>query len=341
MEFSCLYFDGKSSEGRAAQLRIDSEGTLTLILANQPLVIKKGHYSIPARLANLPISIELTEGGVIQLPVSAHLGQLLDRITASEFGWLHSIESSYRKIFACVGGAVVAIWLAWALLIPALATAIAPTIPMAARVSLGEQIIEFLDKWVLSPSALTDDERRRVDVLARRLMLAGERDAISILTRKMDNEGANAMAVPPNTIIFTDQLVRTLSDAELQAVAAHELGHLDLDHGMINLVRGSLLTIAGVLVLGEVIDSDVVVSLALGFLNSSYSRSQELEADEFAVHRLVQHSLPPEALGSALQKIAPADDQQRSLEFLSSHPSTPERIERIRKAHESTRQVGN
>jgi Zn-dependent protease with chaperone function len=51
------------------------------------------------------------------------------------------------------------------------------------------------------------------------------------MTRRMgrgDKEVTNALALLPNTIIATDKLVKVLDDSELEAVLAHEMGHLFL-----------------------------------------------------------------------------------------------------------------
>ena len=157
-------------------------------------------------------------------------------------------------------------------------------------------------------------------------------------------------------IVLFDTLVNRLEPAEVEAVLAHELGHYKLHHIVKMLALSAVLTLAGLFVLGQIIDRPwfysglgvrtpgtaaalalfmLVVPEFLFFLHpltSLYSRRREFEADAYArlhadsrdlVHALVKlykdnaATLTPDPLHSA---------------FYDSHPPAAMRIARLRAA---------
>jgi STE24 endopeptidase len=154
-------------------------------------------------------------------------------------------------------------------------------------------------------------------------------------------------------IVLFDTLVNRLEPAEVEAVLAHELGHYKLHHIVKMLALSAALTLAGLFVLGQIIDRPwfysglgvrtpgtaaalalfmLVVPEFLFFLHpltSLYSRRREFEADAYArlhadsrdlVHALVKlykdnaATLTPDPLHSA---------------FYDSHPPAASRIARL------------
>ena len=157
-------------------------------------------------------------------------------------------------------------------------------------------------------------------------------------------------------IVLFDTLVNRLEPAEVEAVLAHELGHYKLHHIVKMLVLSSALSLAGLFVLGLLIEEPwfysglgvrtpgTAVALALFMLvvpeftfflhplTSLYSRRREYEADAYArlhadaqhlVHALVKlykdnaATLTPDPLHSA---------------FYDSHPPAAMRIARLKSA---------
>jgi STE24 endopeptidase len=157
-------------------------------------------------------------------------------------------------------------------------------------------------------------------------------------------------------IVLFDTLVNRLEPSEVEAVLAHELGHYKLHHILKMLVLSAALTLAGLFVLGQIIDQPwfysglgmrtpgtaaalalfrLVVPEFMFFLHpltSLYSRRREFEADAYArlhadardlVHALVKlykdnaATLTPDPLHSA---------------FYDSHPPAAVRIARLKEA---------
>ena len=90
-------------------------------------------------------------------------------------------------------------------------------------------------------------------------------------------------------------------------------------------------------------DLSMLTSLAAAapafLVQASYTRDFEREADDFALAWLRQNDIPPEMFGAILQRL---EDSRRKdgkaggkdegiSDYLSTHPSTRERVERARK----------
>jgi predicted Zn-dependent protease len=75
-------------------------------------------------------------------------------------------------------------------------------------------------------------------------------------------------------------------------------------------------------------------SLAAGFplllFELEYSRAFEREADAFAIDLLRRADLPPEALADMLERLEEGDAAGPWAAYLSTHPSSEERVAGIR-----------
>jgi len=111
---------------------------------------------------------------------------------------------------------------------------------------------------------------------------------------------ANALAFPSGLVVFTDELVTRLDDAQLAAVAAHEIGHVRGRHTLRMLIQSaSVLTLFGLLI-GDV-SGLTLAPLALAQLQ--YSRDFETEADCFAYRYMATNGIAWENFGEALARI--------------------------------------
>nr|WP_256515727.1 M48 family metalloprotease [Alsobacter ponti] len=181
-------------------------------------------------------------------------------------------------------------------------------------------------------------ERMLNDVMAR-LTAASERPDQSYRVTILNSPAVNAFALPNGNLYVTRGLLALANDtSEIAAVMAHEVAHVSANHAV---ARAELQRRAELVsrVVAEVLEDPAAgqAAQATGQFNlASFSRAQELEADQIGVRTLAKAGFDPfgaarflgslgrqAAMRSALLGEKPS---QQSMNFLSTHPSTPERV---------------
>jgi predicted Zn-dependent protease len=141
----------------------------------------------------------------------------------------------------------------------------------------------------------------------------------------------NAVAVPGGGVGVTQGLLdRVQTETGLAMVLAHELGHHQHRHALKRIGRGLIFTIALGLILGGDVAS--VAQIGLDVAETSYSRGQETESDEFGLRRLFQTYGTTEGCLEFFEMMQKEfeTDSQRWMAFFSTHPLTSERIAHLR-----------
>jgi predicted Zn-dependent protease len=174
--------------------------------------------------------------------------------------------------------------------------------------------------------------------VTRRVVAASEDPSQSYRITILNSPATNAFALPSGDLFVTRGLLALANDpSEVAAVIAHEVAHVTARHA---LQRAELERRTAIVarVVSEVLDDRVSgdVVQARGQLSlASFSRAQELEADEIGVRTIAAAGYDPfgaarflGALGrdAALRAIMLGEKPgQQGLNFLSTHPTTPER----------------
>ncbi|QFI68021.1 M48 family metalloprotease [Sinorhizobium alkalisoli] len=157
----------------------------------------------------------------------------------------------------------------------------------------------------------------------------------------LNSPAINAFALPGGYLYVTRGLLALADDAsEVAAVLSHEMAHVTANHGIQRQQREEAEVIAS-RVVTEVLSSNLAgkQALARGKLRlAAFSRNQELQADVIGVRMLGEAGYDPYAAARFLDSMAayarftavdPVSDQ--SLDFLSSHPNAPQRVELARR----------
>ena len=99
------------------------------------------------------------------------------------------------------------------------------------------------------------------------------------------------------------------------------------------MLRSSLIGLGSLLLIGDISSfSLAAASVSTAVLERAFSREQEIEADTYATHYFLSRDQDPEALVRALQNLSDeAGSRERS--WLSTHPSSEERVRLIREAY--------
>jgi Zn-dependent protease with chaperone function len=217
--------------------------------------------------------------------------------------------------------------------LPWLAQSAAERVPVAGLEAVSAQALTVLDATAFEPSALPADDREGLTHQFARLELPDRSVPMRLLFRSSPALGANALALPSGAIIVTDELVRlAVNDVEVLAVLAHEAGHVQARHGMRNVIQSSVMSILVTWYVGDV--SGLAAAAPTALLEAKYSRDLEDEADMFAAETLALNGMSIGFLIDILQRLERERGGPAGLTaataYLSSHPTTPERLSGLR-----------
>ncbi|MFP4312742.1 MAG: M48 family metalloprotease [Alphaproteobacteria bacterium] len=164
-----------------------------------------------------------------------------------------------------------------------------------------------------------------------------ERSDVDYKFYVLDSPIVNAFALPGGYIYITRGLLSLAeNEAQLAAVLGHEAGHITGRHSAERYSRG-VVTSLGSNILAAAIDK-TGVSQALGIGSqlylSSYSRSQENEADTLGLRYLMNSGYDVNAMSAFLQNLQNHSALEAQLEgrrdggisYFSTHPATGDRV---------------
>ncbi len=153
----------------------------------------------------------------------------------------------------------------------------------------------------------------------------------------LNSPNVNAFALPGGYLYVTRGLLALANDsAELAAVIAHEMGHVTANHGLQRQQKEAEEVLATKVVSDVLGDSPTAkAALIRGKLRmAQFSRNQELAADAIGIKSVGEAGYDPYAAARFLQSMSAYTDfrsisgaTDASLDFLATHPNTPQRIE--------------
>ena len=144
-----------------------------------------------------------------------------------------------------------------------------------------------------------------------------------------DDSVLNAFCTPGGYIYFYTGLIKFLdNDAEFAGVMGHEMSHAARRHSTQQLTKAYGLQVLLSVVLGQNpgLLAQMAADLAAGVTMLAFSRDDEYEADEYAVRYLYKTTYDARGVAGFFEKL---DGSQNPPEFLSTHPSPENRVEKI------------
>jgi len=338
------YFDGASSKRIATYLVIDSEGYVTI--DESPInAMPYSTIKTSLRVGNTPRHLNFPDGSSFESEENDQIDQLNQLFgQKNHANIIHRLETSLK--FACIA-LVATIAITWGFIqygIPALSTPIANLLPTTITDELGRQSLEYIDQTLFEPSQLTTERKSELEKLFKQVIPSNSPQKFSLIFRQSPVIGPNALALPSGHIIFTDEIIQLAEDDhELEAVMAHETGHVINKHTLRGLIQKSALAIAVVAITGDVSTaSSLIIALPALILETGYSREFEREADQYAIQYMDDKKIDRQYFATILgklEKVALEEESEKqvtdSLEspswqgYLSSHPATEERIKAL------------
>lgn len=339
------FFDGCSARLHPARLEVRG-GFLAVLTPAFERSYTLAEVELSEPFAAAPAMLRFADGACCELPdgaarawLEAAVGYRKSRIVRWQARWPAALLA-----LALLAALLAVLYLRG---VPALTARIVAGLPPSAELTLGQAMLSGLEsRGVVSPSQLDERGIAEVEALLPAVASSHPGRPLRLLVCQSDKLGANALALPDGTILVTDDLVRLLlsrgnefDDATRQrliAVLAHEAGHIEHRHSARAVTGSSLLAALSVTMFGDF--SALAAGLPAVLSEMQYSRAMEVEADDYAVAVLRRHRIRADAFAEVLSRLErqqPAENAflprwiTESMTYLSTHPGTAERIERI------------
>jgi Zn-dependent protease with chaperone function len=214
--------------------------------------------------------------------------------------------------------------------IPALASFLAPHIPVAWEESLGQSVVST---YAPAEKRCLDSARaQKVEKIVARLASTVPEAPYSFRVIVVNHPSVNAFAVPGGTmVVFQGLLEKTRTPEELAGVLAHEMQHILRRHATRALLQQVSMKVLLAAAVGDAkgLSYGLEGAQALGMLR--YSRQSEEEADQEGIRMLIAAGINPRGLPAFLETIQ--GDGEKSLKlpaYLSTHPDLEVRIQRLK-----------
>jgi predicted Zn-dependent protease len=171
----------------------------------------------------------------------------------------------------------------------------------------------------------------------QRLVTASERPDLNYRVTLLNSPAVNAFALPSGDLYVTRGLAALANDeSELASVLAHEMSHVIARHAAIREDQARRVALVSKVV-NQVLSDPQSGAMALAkskLTLASFSRAQEFEADSMGIGLAERAGFDPYGAARFLTEMERNADLasphsasgSQSLDFLSSHPSTPDRV---------------
>ncbi len=164
---------------------------------------------------------------------------------------------------------------------------------------------------------------------------AGATDWRFEFTLLSDPKVVNAFALPGGQVFLTAALLERLgTEGQLAGVLGHEIGHVVARHGAQQMAKQQLTEgITGAVIVASGATTEAKLAAMVGQLvNMSYGREDELQSDELGVRFMSEAGYDPRALIEVMRILEEASGGGAPPEFMSTHPSTGNRVATIEDA---------
>lgn len=177
---------------------------------------------------------------------------------------------------------------------------------------------------------------RAVAGVIGRLVEASEDPSQSYRITILNSPAVNAFALPGGYLYVTRGLLALANDtSELAAVLAHEMAHVTSNHAIARQQRAEVTELTNKVLSNVLQESEstrqAILSSQMSF--ARFSQTQELQADAVGVKTLAKAGYDPFAASRFLKSMADfsayqnaQNDGSDAPDFLSSHPTTPDRV---------------
>lgn len=291
-----------------------------------------GELQISDRLAHVPRFVRLPDGSTLEFASNEFVDHhIVETPNKSRKSVVHRLES--RWVFAIVAVVMVVAGIAgfFRYVLPPVAAQITRIVPVDVEDDIGFEVMDQLDGSYLGKSSLKFSRENQIREMFQEIVKNIDTNYEYKLYFR-SGVGPNAFALPGGHVILTEEFVELVdNDAEIRAVLAHEIGHVEHQHTLNGLIRDAASLVLLLTVFGDVSAVSVLALSAPTFMaGMQFSRSHETQADRYAVEYLTSNGEDPIALATMLTKLIGEDADDSLSNYFSTHPGLEKRIENIK-----------
>lgn len=170
-----------------------------------------------------------------------------------------------------------------------------------------------------------------VHEIAQRLIEHIAHQPYSFEISVVKNDVVNAFALPGGyVVVFTGLLEQAKSGEEVAGVLSHEFNHVLQRHGLERIVKQLGIVAVLSIILGDQQGlAGVMKQVGVELFSLKFGRSQETEADVTGLQLLHRARIDPAGMIAFFQRLS--EQEQGRVEWLSTHPMSAGRAERLKK----------
>lgn len=319
-----IWYDGAHGRARSVEIVADANGLLLLHPDGRQSLYTAASLRSEEPFDGLLRVIELPDGGIVHTRGAADLFSVrrVSAMRAASRWWSASL-CALLLVLVVIGLDQFALARAARLMVG--------WVPESVDRKLGQAILDAADRsWLKTsklPKATQSEIRERFEAATPGM------EVLVTFRRNGIHGGFNAFALPGGTIVVLDGMAEDLTSDELMWVLGHEVGHTVHRDGMQGLARAFGLGAVASAFLGDFSGwaAGVVASVPI----HGHERDAEREADAYMRAFARRNHLPAGAQVTLWEKVKEIQDETGSgdiPDWLSTHPSTQERLEEATKA---------
>jgi hypothetical protein len=335
-----IFYDGLTSDRHKVAVNIAADAIEVKTADGTLLARWRVDEAYPLATSNEVLRVGVVSGTVaarLEIHDAELAAALLPRLTRTDRGGLTDgrtrlkvVAWSMTAIASLTGGAI------WG--VPLLADRIAPHLPVAWEIQLGEAI-DAQVRQTFDPSKGSrpfecgaGDGAHAIAARNAFKKLVGSLDdaaglPLPVRALVVRSPVVNAITLPGGRIyVFSGLLSKAQSPDEVAGVIGHEFGHVAHHDGTKAVLEAAGLSLLFGMVLGD-FSGGTTAGAARKLLETSYSRTAEAAADEFGGQLIYKTGGDPRALGTILLRIS---GQAGAVpHFLLDHPEAQVRADAL------------
>jgi len=330
--FAATWFDGHTAAAHPVHVAL--AGTVLSVCGDDGAELRRAPLDalrLSESAQHAPRFVYFDDGSTLEVHDAETFNAALEMLGLGPKG-VARLQGSAPAATGALALLIVALIFGYVQGLPVAARWVAFALPESVEARLGAQFRHTLEVQMLRPSRLSAARQEELASLLRNAAARGAPGVTyTLVTRGVrGGQGLNAFTLPGGTIILLDGLVEAVeNDDQLLGVLGHELGHAANKHGLRNVLQALGIGAIASAVWGDF--AGVATNMPVVFGALHYSRAFELEADDYAVQFLRANAKDAQPLIDFFEMIAAHEGEAHGVaSFLSTHPQTRDRIERLK-----------